>query len=347
MEKGDKGSTLIRMVWVGECFFWYRHTRVVPDQRPLNGRCCCCCLQCFDTVGWAAEGHPACKKLLLTNKDVSLIMRGRLYSSCVRSSMLHGSVTWPVRKENVVALQRAEMRMVRWMCGSKLKDRLPSKELRVRLVIDDIALVLQQNRLLWYGHVLRKDDGWVKKCMQYEVEGPRPRVRPKRTWREVVREDCQARNMNKVDAIDRCKWRKMIKDVRWSGWVWVGECFFWYRPTRVVPDQRPSNVCVCVYWEKHSNHSPIQHSSQWSFYSSQKSWALLRCFGAAQRPPQSARPPVSAKKVASHLVQVAKAPANEAFGRKVRDRWHQAHQNFATDPRPQAGEVVSALGEWN
>ena len=23
--------------------FWYRPTRVVPDQRPLNGRCCCCC----------------------------------------------------------------------------------------------------------------------------------------------------------------------------------------------------------------------------------------------------------------------------------------------------------------
>ena len=41
----------------------------------------------------------------LSNKDVSLIMRGRLYSSCVRSSMLPGSETWPVRKENVVALQ--------------------------------------------------------------------------------------------------------------------------------------------------------------------------------------------------------------------------------------------------
>jgi len=70
---------------------------------------------------------------LLTNKDVSLIMRERLYSSCVRSSMLHGSETWPVRKENMVTLQRAEMRMVRWMCGVKLKDRLPSKELRERL----------------------------------------------------------------------------------------------------------------------------------------------------------------------------------------------------------------------
>ena len=109
---------------------------------------------------------------LFTNKDVSLIMRGRLYSSCVRSSMLHGSETWPVRKENVVALQRAEMRMVRWMCGVKLKDGLPSKELRERLGVDDTASILQQNRLCSYGHVLRKeDDDWVKKCTEYEIEG--------------------------------------------------------------------------------------------------------------------------------------------------------------------------------
>ena len=42
MEKDDKGSTMIRMGvsgTVGECSFWYRPTRVVPDQRPLNGRC--------------------------------------------------------------------------------------------------------------------------------------------------------------------------------------------------------------------------------------------------------------------------------------------------------------------
>ena len=64
------------------------------------------------------------------------------------------------------------------MCGVKLKDRLPSKVLRERLGIDDIALVLQQNRLCCYGHVLRKDDDdWVKKCMEYEVAGPRPRGR--------------------------------------------------------------------------------------------------------------------------------------------------------------------------
>jgi len=40
----------------------------------------------------------------------------------VRSSMLHGSETWPIRIENKVVLQRPEMRMVRWMCGIKVND---------------------------------------------------------------------------------------------------------------------------------------------------------------------------------------------------------------------------------
>ena len=81
---------------------------------------------------------------------------------------------------------------------------------RERLGIDEIALVLQQNRLRWYRHVLRKDDDWVKKCTVYEAEG----TRPKRTWREVVEKDCQARKLNKEDAVDHSRWRKFIKGVR-------------------------------------------------------------------------------------------------------------------------------------
>ena len=74
------------------------------------------------------------------------------------------------------------MRMVRWMCDVKVTDRFPSNELRERLGIDGIISVLQQNRLRSYRHVLRKeDDDWMKKCMEYEVEGPRPRGRLNRT----------------------------------------------------------------------------------------------------------------------------------------------------------------------
>jgi len=102
--------------------------------------------------------------------------------------------------------------MVRWMCVVKLQDRVPSKGLRERLRLDDIISVLQQNRLRLYGHVLQKEDNdWMKKCMEYEVEGARPRGRPKKTWREIV-DKCQARKLNREDSMDRNRWRKRIRD---------------------------------------------------------------------------------------------------------------------------------------
>jgi len=68
-----------------------------------------------------------------------------------------------------------------WHLG---KDRFPSKELRERLRTDDITLVLQQNRLQWYRHVLRNEyDDWVKIAwsMKHEAEGSRPTGKPNRT----------------------------------------------------------------------------------------------------------------------------------------------------------------------
>ena len=58
------------------------------------------------------------------------------------------------------------------------------------------------------------DDGWVKKCMEHQVEGSGPGGRPKKTWNEVVREDCRACKLNKGDAMDRCRWRKVTGEAR-------------------------------------------------------------------------------------------------------------------------------------
>jgi len=50
------------------------------------------------------------------------------------------------------------------MCGiNKVPDRFTCSELKERLGIDDIIAMVQQHRLQWYGHVLRKDENdWVK-----------------------------------------------------------------------------------------------------------------------------------------------------------------------------------------
>ena len=51
----------------------------------------------------------------------------------------------------------------------------------------------------------------TKKCIEYEVEGSRPRGRPKRTWTEVAEKDCQARKLNMEDAMDCSSWKKWTK----------------------------------------------------------------------------------------------------------------------------------------
>jgi len=72
-----------------------------------------------------------------------------------------------------------------------------------------------EKRLHWYGHVLQKEDSnWVKKCMEYEVEGVRPRGRPKKTWTKVVQKNCQACELHREDATDCNRWRKQIRDDR-------------------------------------------------------------------------------------------------------------------------------------
>jgi len=50
--------------------------------------------------------------------------------------------------------------------------------------------------------------------MEYEVKGPRPRGRLKRSC--DLERDCgkglPARKLNREDAMDRSRWKKMIKD---------------------------------------------------------------------------------------------------------------------------------------
>jgi len=121
-----------------------------------------------------------------------------------------------------------------------------------RLVFDDIVSILQQNRFWWYGHVLCKEDNdWVKKCMEYEVEGARPTDRPRKTWREIVEKDCKACKLNREDAMDRYRWKKHIRDDWWvmtmigvSGWMFLLVLVHSGCPGH-SPESHKMVVCVC------------------------------------------------------------------------------------------------------
>ena len=119
----------------------------------------------------------------LTSRAPPLEMKGRVYASCVRSSMTYGSETRSLLVDVGLKFERAEMQMIRWMCGISLKDRRTNEELRRLVGFEPITTFIRSGRLRWYGHVMRKgDEDWVKKCMEYKVEGRRPVGRPRKTW---------------------------------------------------------------------------------------------------------------------------------------------------------------------
>ena len=87
-------------------------------------------LSCRGGAGEASRVRVRCawKKFrelspILTARGASLKLKGKMYSTCVRSSMIYGSETWPMKVEDKQRLERAERMMLRHMCGVTLKDR--------------------------------------------------------------------------------------------------------------------------------------------------------------------------------------------------------------------------------
>ena len=67
----------------------------------------------------------------------------------------------------------------------------------------------RQVSLRWYGHVRRKDDGYIGRRMpRKELPGKRKRGRPKRRFMDAVREDMAVVEVTEEDTDDRTKWRR-------------------------------------------------------------------------------------------------------------------------------------------
>ena len=59
--------------------------------------------------------------------------------------------------EQKAKLERAEMRMVRWMCGVSLREKKTNAELRESICIEKTCDIMRCSRLRWIGHMLRKE----------------------------------------------------------------------------------------------------------------------------------------------------------------------------------------------
>ena len=109
---------------------------------------------------------------VLTSCNLSYKTLGHVYSTCMRSAMLHASETWPLTKTNLQRLQRNDRAMIRQICSIKPEDvaTVRSSELLAKLELEDLDLILRERRLRWFGYVERSS-GAVRTACDIQIKG--------------------------------------------------------------------------------------------------------------------------------------------------------------------------------
>ncbi|VFQ92223.1 unnamed protein product [Cuscuta campestris] len=145
-------------------------------------------------------------------------MKDKFYRSVVRPAMLYGAECWAVKKTHVRHLHAAEMRMLRWMCGKTRLDRIWNEVIRRQVGMAPVEDKMREARLRWFGHVRRRDaDAPVRRCERITVIGrSRGRGRPRKNWKEVIRQDLGLLTLTEDMALDRNLWRTRTKVAAWK-----------------------------------------------------------------------------------------------------------------------------------
>ena len=135
---------------------------------------------------------------LLTNGQVPLLTRGKVYSSCVRSVMLHEAETWAMKAVTLNRLRRNDRAIIRWICNVKAKNEVSSDSLLTKLGIQDLDVVLRTDRMRWFGHV-EPSTGWISEVRKLNVVAQKRSGRPRKSWDEVIKNDRKKLDMGSAD----------------------------------------------------------------------------------------------------------------------------------------------------
>ncbi|CAH8538271.1 unnamed protein product, partial [Dicrocoelium dendriticum] len=149
----------------------------------------------FIRVNYVLKARSAFVNLrhLWRRRDVSFSLKGRVYSASVRSVLLYGSESWPIRVEDMRRLSAFDNGCLRRIARVRWQHRVTSNDVRRRVLgnasISFNKLVLLR-QLRWLGHVLRMAPERLPRRALFARQGPgwkRPRCGQPSTWRQHMK----------------------------------------------------------------------------------------------------------------------------------------------------------------
>ena len=154
--------------------------------------------------GWRSVSGVICDRRLPAR------VKGKVYSSMVRPTMVYGLGTVAVTKKQVEEMEVAEIKMLKFAMGVTRKDKIRNEHTKSTVKVERLGMKMREGRMRWYGHVMRRDQEHVgRKMMEMELPGKRRRGRPKRRFLDVVKEDMRKVGAEETDVEDK-KVRRML-----------------------------------------------------------------------------------------------------------------------------------------
>lgn len=137
--------------------------------------------------------------------------KGKVYKTAVRPALIYGAECWTVKESHVQKLHTAEMKMLRWSGGVTRLDKVRNEYIRGSFKVAPIHNKLTENRLRWYGHVMRRPEEHVVKTALSLPENKRGRGRPPLTWWTSMTKLLKKEQLPDPTTLDRMSWRREIR----------------------------------------------------------------------------------------------------------------------------------------
>ena len=95
---------------------------------------------------------------VLCDRKLSAKVKGKMYKSVVRPTMLYGIETVAVTEREAGKMEVAELKMVRWALGVTRKDKIRNEYVRATAKIAKLGDKLRNAKLRWYGHAKKREE---------------------------------------------------------------------------------------------------------------------------------------------------------------------------------------------
>ena len=167
-------------------------------------------------ISKASQALGSLRNRVLSEHNIRLSMKLKVYSAVVLSSLFYGCETWKLYRRNIKKLELFHMRALHSMRGIRWQDHITNLEVLDKTKSTSIEVTIIKAQLRWVGHVIRTEECRMPRRLMYEElqAGKRNQGRPKLRYKDTVRANPQWCHINPRDlegyAVDRPKWQGSV-----------------------------------------------------------------------------------------------------------------------------------------